>query len=192
VGKSPNLQVVRHEPDADARLVARLASGDVDAAAALYDRFAPVVLALARRILGDRSDAEDVAQEVFAQVWRTASRFDRERGSVAGWLVVMTRTRAIDLLRAKRARAEASAAGTKAPVESSDPLPSDVVLAAEQGEIVRRALGTLPAQQQAVLELAYFEGLTQSEIAARLSEPLGTVKTRMRTALIALREKLRT
>jgi len=164
----------------------------MDAAAIMYDRYAPAVLGLARRILGNARDAEDVAQEVFAQAWRTAASYDGERGNVASWLLIMARTRAIDQLRARRARPDAAAVELPRTIASADPLPQDVAIAGEQGALVRRALSGLSAPQRTALELAYFEGLTQSEIAARLDEPLGTVKTRIRTALMTLRERLRT
>ena len=174
----------------DDGLVVRLASRDMDAAAELYDRHAPQVFALARRILRNDGDAEDLVQEVFSQAWRTAASYDHQRGSVVGWLLMMTRTRAIDKLRARQARPVTNAA------IQPDTLPAaeapDAVIAAEQASIVKAALLDLPAAQRTALELAYYEGLTQQEIAERLAEPLGTVKTRMRAALTALRARLRT
>ena len=179
------------EPTAgpDEALVVRLAARQMDAAAELYDRYAPQLYALARRIVRNEGDAEDVVQEVFSQAWRTAATYDRQRGSVIGWLLMMTRTRSIDKLRSRQARPDADGA------ISPDSLPAaetpDVVLAAEQATMVRAALLELPPAQRTALELAYYEGLTQAEIAARLAEPLGTVKTRMRTALSTLRARLR-
>jgi RNA polymerase sigma-70 factor (ECF subfamily) len=172
-------------------VVARLAAGDMDAAAELYDRHAALVYALARRILRNDSDAEDVVQEVFAQAWRTAARFDSSRGSVIGWLLIMTRTRALDKVRARHARPDSEASALPDTLRAADPPVADAMIAAEHARIVRDALNALPPPQRTALELAYYEGLTQSEIAARLSEPLGTVKTRMRTALATLRERLR-
>ena len=174
----------------DERLFVRLASRDMDAAAELYDRHTPQVFALARRILRNDGDAEDIVQEVFSQAWRTAASYDHQRGSVVGWLLVITRTRAIDKLRARQSRPVTSAA-----IEP-DTLPAvaapDAVIAAEQAGIVKAALLDLPVAQRTALELAYYEGLTQTEIAERLAEPLGTVKTRMRAALTTLRARLRT
>jgi RNA polymerase sigma-70 factor (ECF subfamily) len=177
--------------EVDFRLVGRLAAGDVDAAAELYDRHGARVFALARRILRNDGDAEDVVQEVFSQVWRSASRYDTTRGTVAGWLLVMARTRAIDRLRARRITPEARADAPLDSIPGNTVAPSDQVVSDEQAALVRRALEALPGEQRLALELAYFEGLTQSEIADRLATPLGTVKTRIRTALITLRGSLR-
>ena len=161
----------------------------MDAAAELYDRYGAQVYSLARRIVRNDSDAEDVVQEVFSQAWRSAGRYDQQRGSVIGWLLMMTRTRAIDRIRARQARPDTT--GAVAP----DLLPAkaapDALVMEEQASTVREALLSLPVAQRTALELAYYEGLTQAEIAARLAEPLGTVKTRMRTALATLRERLR-
>ena len=177
--------------DADVRLVSRLADGDMDAAGELYDRYASQVFGLARRILRNDDDAEEVVQDVFAQAWRTSRVFESRRGSVAGWLLMMTRTRAIDRLRARHARPDTAAGAPSHTLASSTLLPSEQVLSDEQARRIRETLATLPEAQRQAVELAYYEGLTQSEIAQRLSEPLGTVKTRIRTALITLRERLR-
>lgn len=163
-------------------------SGDMDAAAELYDRYAGQVYALARRIVGNEMDAEDVVQEVFSQVWRTPSRYDRTRGSVIGWLLMITRSRAIDRIRARQARPDMTDAVTPDALPAA-PTP-DALVMAEQAAAVRQALLSLPASQRTALELAYYEGLTQAEIAERLSEPLGTVKTRIRAGLMALRARL--
>jgi len=168
----------------------RLAAGDRDAVAELYDRHAARVFALARRILRNESDAEDVVQDVFSQVWRTARQYETARGTVAGWLLVIARTRAIDRLRARTIRPETTEAPLDAMAASAVPAP-DQLVSDEQAGRVRRALAALPDDQRLSLELAYFEGLTQSEIADRLGTPLGTVKTRIRTALITLRRSLR-
>jgi RNA polymerase sigma-70 factor (ECF subfamily) len=177
--------------EADRRLVERLAARDMDAAAELYDRYAGQILALARRILRNDGDAEEVVQDVFSQAWRNAGGYDTSRGSVGGWLLVMARTRAIDRLRARHSRPDTAAAAVPETLRAPGPMPVDQVLSDEQAARVRSALADLPQPQRQALELAYYEGLTQSEIAERLTEPLGTVKTRIRSALTTLRERLR-
>jgi RNA polymerase sigma-70 factor (ECF subfamily) len=165
----------------DEILFQRLASGDVGALGAVYDRYAPLVNGLARRILRDPRDAEDVVQDVFVQVWREADRFDVGRGSPLGWICMMARSRAIDRLRRRTARREERDADPdRRPAEDA---PFEPVLAVS----MRTALRTLPREQRLALELAYYEGLTQTEIAERLVLPLGTVKTRMRSGLLRLR-----
>ena len=172
-------------------LVARLAEGDMDAAATLYDRHAGQIYALARRIVRNDEDAEDVVQEVFAQAWRTADRYEGRRGTVVGWLLMMARTRAIDKVRARQSRPVADTSVLPDAIQGTGVPAPDALVAAEEAGRVREALHSLPDPQRTVLELAYFEGLTQAEVAVRLSEPLGTVKTRMRTALSTLRTRLR-
>jgi RNA polymerase sigma-70 factor (ECF subfamily) len=184
----------------DAELVARLALGEEQALGELYDRHGAVAYGLARAIVRDAADAEEVVADCFAQLWRTAATFDPARGSVAAWVTTIIRTRALDLIRAQRRRARVldeaamlteeesgGAAGTPSPSDT----PDRDVERAEARELVRRSLAELPAPQRRVLELAYFGGMSQSEIAEFLSEPLGTVKTRMRAGLEKLRTMLR-
>ena len=178
------------QADAELRLMARLATGEREAASDLYDRYAAIIFGLARRILRNDQDAEDVVQEVFSQVWRTAGRFESGRGSVTGWLLMITRTRAIDRLRARQSRPVGIAEFDPDLMPSASRGPSDQLLSNEQAGHVRDALLKLPDAQRAALELAYYEGLTQSEIAVRLAEPLGTVKSRIRTAMLTLRARL--
>lgn len=173
----------------DRALVERLCGGDHAALGELYDRHSRAVYSLACRVLVDRGDAEDVVQEVFAQAWRQASAYDAMRATVAGWLLMMTRARAIDRLRARRARPVA--AGVSMP-DLPDPEAGQEAEAmrSQTASRVGAALRALPDAQRVPLELAYYQGLTQADIAARLSEPLGTVKTRMRSALQRLRASL--
>jgi RNA polymerase sigma-70 factor (ECF subfamily) len=177
--------------ESDQQTLERMARGDADALADLYDRHAARVYSLALRIVRDAGDAEDVVQEVFAQAWRQASRYTASRGAVAAWLLTLARSRAIDRLRARRARPDqqgAEAAATELP-DLAPPVDWQY-LSAEQIRLVRGALEQLPFLQRVAIELAYFDGLTHVEIAARLEEPLGTVKTRIRSALTKLRESL--
>ncbi len=158
-------------------------SGDTNAMTLLYDRYSSIVYAVALRVLGDTGAAEDVLQEVFLQLWRNPGAFDSSRGNLGQWLAVIARNRAIDGLRKRRP--ETDIADVVVSVEL------DIAGDAERAramEKVRGALGTMPAAQRSALEMAYFEGLTHIEIAAKTGEPLGTIKTRIRTGLLALRK----
>ena len=176
----------------DREAIARVAAGDAAGLEALYDRYATLVYSLALRIVRNTSDAEDVTQEAFAQVWVHAKRFDATRGAVAAWLSVIARSRALDRLRRRSAATGGGASSPDGLDAIPDPTPSVELIAAsaEQAAAAREALAALPADQRAVLELAYYEGLTQAEIAARTSTPLGTVKTRIRTGLQRIRDAM--
>ncbi|HYY42871.1 MAG TPA: sigma-70 family RNA polymerase sigma factor [Pyrinomonadaceae bacterium] len=175
---------------ADTELLHAIARGDESSLAALYDRYSAILLGLLLRILHDRPEAEDVLQEVFLQVWRRAHDFDEARGRGFTWLVTLARSRAIDRLRSIDARTRAAtAAGREVREETVDA--TDDVLHSEQRVVVQAALAQLPEEQRRALWLAYYDGLTQAEIAAQLNQPLGTIKTRMRSGLIKLRELLR-
>jgi len=173
----------------DISLLQAIARKDESALAALYDRYRLTLFGLLMRILNSREEAEDVLQEVFLQVWRRAADFDERRGRPFTWLVTLTRSRAIDRSRQLNSRER---------LVSSDPEvvafslldPAQDAFRSEQRDLVAGALAELSEEQRHTLTLAYFEGLTQSEIAARLSSPLGTVKTRMRSGMIKLRELL--
>jgi len=167
----------------DPSLLALVRTGDEQAMASLFDRYSKVVYSVALRVLRDPASAEDVLQEIFMQVWRNPDSFTAARGSLGGWLAVVARNRSIDALRRKR------------PTDSVD----DVVLAspynlaaeAERKSLIERArgvIGTLPSEQRKTLEMAFFDGLTHSEIAEMTGDPLGTVKTRIRSALLTLRK----
>jgi RNA polymerase sigma-70 factor, ECF subfamily len=173
----------------DEELLERIVAGDQDAVAALYDRHSRMLFGLICRVLRDRSEAEDVLQEVFFSVWSKAASYDSAIGVPAAWLVRLTRNRAIDRLRANCVR-ERTLAATGTPAAGASPEQS--ALHGEQRTGILRALGCLPDEQRVLIEQAYYAGLTQSELAARFGLPLGTVKTRIRSAIIALRERLAT
>ena len=190
--RKSQLQAVPHgAAEADVYLVQRLAAGDRDAVAELYDRHAARVMGLAVRILRNSGDAEDVVQEVFSQAWRTAPNYQPARGTVAGWLLMMARTRAIDRVRSRQTRRDAGD-GQDLDRLAADAAPvPDQLIASEEASRVREAMLALPDEQRTAIELAYFEGLTQTEIAERTETPLGTVKTRIRAALTSLRRSVR-
>jgi RNA polymerase sigma-70 factor, ECF subfamily len=179
-------------PDASAGLLARIAQGDREAFGRFYDAFAGLALGLIRRILRDPAASEEVLQEVFWQIWREAGRYDPQRGSPEAWLVMRAKTRAIDKLRAIRRREKTFVVPVDDAVAGApDQLAENPGVVAERRGLVRSALDGLPEPQRRVVELAFFEGLTQSEIASRLGEPLGTVKTRARLALERLRSLMK-
>lgn len=171
-------------------LLERVAQGDREAVMALYDRFSGVLLAVALRVLGQRAEAEDVVQDVFARVWREAGGFNRQRGSAAAWLITLARNRSIDVVRARRRRTEHEADEPEAPAVDAQETPELALSDAQRAAAVRLAMAELRPEQRAVLELAYFSGLSHSEIAARLDQPLGTVKTRIAQSVRKLREAL--
>jgi RNA polymerase sigma-70 factor (ECF subfamily) len=177
----------RGEPE---DLLERVARGERAALLALYDRVSATLMAVALRVTGTRSEAEEVVQDAFMRAWREAPSFDRARGSALAWLITLTRNRSIDVVRSRRRRAlhEDEAAGAEPPEVA--PGPELALVDSERAAAVRLALETLRPEQRAVLELAYFSGLSHSEIAARLSQPLGTVKTRILQAVRHLRERL--
>ena len=173
-------------------LMQAIAKGDRDALSLLYDRHAPLLLAICRRVLKDANEAEDVLTDVFFEVWSKADRFDSVRGSPVTYLVTLSRSRAIDRQRSRNSRPKITSDFTDAGA-LIDPVsnPSDSMYLRERQQQVRQALAGLdPAQREAV-ECAFYEGLSHSEIAQKLNRPLGTVKTYIRQGLIRLRESLR-
>jgi RNA polymerase sigma-70 factor (ECF subfamily) len=171
----------------DAVLVSAVRAGDQSAMAQLYDRYSSVVYAVALRVLGDTGAAEDLLQEVFMQLWRKPEAFDAARGSLPAWLTVITRNRAIDTLRKRHPQADLE----EVVVAVEPDLASEAARKLTLGKI-RTVLGAMPIAQRTALEMAFFEGLTHSEIAAKTGQPLGTIKTRIRSGLLALREALST
>lgn len=178
------------DPAANRALMAQLVAGDPLALAELYDLHGSMVYSLAMRILGQTNDAEEVVQEVFTQVWRQAERYDPSRATVEGWLLMMTRARALDAVRARSARPDTRTRVALPDLPSAQPGQDALVLTSEAVSQLRLALGALDEPLRVPIELAYYEGLSQREIAERLAQPLGTVKTRMRTALTRLRTSL--
>jgi RNA polymerase sigma-70 factor (ECF subfamily) len=173
-------------------MIKRIASGDQSALAALYDHTNRVVFGLLLRILGDRSVAEEVLLDVYTQVWRQAASYDQGRGSPLAWLMIIARSRALDRLRSgwqEQHRKEPLEAAEDA--RASVASPEEAAAMAERRQLVRAALALLPPEQREVIELAYYGGLSHSEIASRLGQPLGTVKTRTRLGMIKLREVLK-
>jgi len=173
----------------DSTLVEQIRLGEEDALAALYDRYAGMLYAVLLRILKDSGAAEEVLQDLFLQVWRAAGRFDASRGTLAAWLLVIGRSRALSRLRLRKRHEIQEDAGTF----SFEAVPSlrnleDEVVRMEFGERVRHALTTLPQPQREALELAYYQGMSHMEIAVRTGNPLGTVKSRVRAAIRTLQE----
>ena len=175
----------------DPALVAAVAAGDAAALSLLYDRFSGMLMGLAHRILGDAADAEEILQEAFLQAWRQAGRYDPKRSSVSTWLVLITRSRAIDRLRSRKVK-DRTLLGVRQEKKGSHTSPEGVadVLRDERGRRLRREMALLPSEQREVLEMAFFRGMTQSEIARRTGIPLGTVKTRSLLAMRKLRKAL--
>ncbi len=181
IEKSPGR---RNDATDEMRLIARLRAGEQQAMSELYDRYAKVVYAVALRVLQDAAAAEDILQDVFLQLWRNPDAFDASRGSLAAWLAVIARHRSIDRLRKRRPETDIEEC-----VITSGPDLRDDTERALVVEKVRGALAEMNPDQRSALELAFFQGLTHSEIAAKTGEPLGTVKTRIRSGLQQLRAK---
>lgn len=181
-------------PD-DGALVAAMARADERAAGVLYDRHGGIMYGLALRMVADPADAEEVVLDAFAQAWKEADRYDTSRGSVLGWLTTIVRTRALDTIRSRGRRTklvDRASQQLSEPAAMGEPVPP-TDQAVEQQEIaqaVGAALQELPDVQRRAIELAFYEGLTHQEVAERLREPLGTIKTRIRSGMLKLRDML--
>jgi RNA polymerase sigma-70 factor (ECF subfamily) len=175
----------------DRALLRGVVAGDQEALRQLYTRHSAVLFALALKVLSDRAEAEDVLQEAFVQVWKTASSFDEGRGKPIGWMIMLTRSRAIDRLRSRKTRTRVAESMATDVVQTAEArTPADEASASEAQRTIRAGLKSLPPEQRSAIELTYFGGLTQFEIAQQLGQPLGTVKTRIRNGMMQLRELL--
>lgn len=179
----------------DPALLASIVKGDQQAFSQLYDHSNTLLYTLAFRILGSREEADELVQDVYLEVWRKVARYDVGRGSPIAWLITLTRSRAIDRLRARSARGHYTTsqldAAVSAQVADMGPSPFETQADQELRMAVGTAVTSLPPAQQQAIELAYYEGLSHNEIAARLNQPLGTVKTRIKLGMSKLRESLR-
>ena len=174
-------------------LIVRVAQGDREAFGALYDRFSMPLYSLALKILGDEAEAKDLLQDIFLSIWHKAPGFRAERGTAFSWMVTLLRNRAIDRIRSRRRRSELLDANAPdlEPTSSATPTSAQEAIASERAREVRAALEQINDEQRQVLRLAYFEGLTQVEIAEKLEEPLGTIKARAQRGMARLRNLLR-
>jgi RNA polymerase sigma-70 factor (ECF subfamily) len=167
----------------DSTLLGLVQSGDERAMASLYDRYSKLVYSVALRVLRDPSSSEDVLQEVFMQIWRNPDSFTAARGSLGGWLAIVSRNRSIDSLRRKRPTADVDDIALASPYNLADEAERNSLM-----ELARSVIHKLPMEQRKTLEMAFFDGLTHSEISEMTGDPLGTVKTRIRSALLTLRK----
>jgi RNA polymerase sigma-70 factor (ECF subfamily) len=177
----------------DADVIRRIRAGDRAAFLEFYDRYAPLLLSVAARVLGERREAEDVLQDVFTQIWHKSAGYDAQLGTLSSWAVTLTRNKAIDRVRAstrRRRLIEEIAISADQVEEAPAPSANELLYGRERAERIRAALNELSSEQREVIELAFFAGLSQSEIATRLAQPLGTVKARIRRGMLRLREQL--
>ncbi len=185
--------VIKSRVSDEADLIKRITERDEKALGKLYDRYAKLLYGFIFTIVKKQTEAEDVLQELFVQIWDKASSFDMARGNVYTWLVTLARNRAIDRIRSKQYRAQGQHDydfGVELIENPGGSSPLDAVVTSERADVVRNALETLPAEQREVIQIAYFGGYTQTEIAAQLNVPLGTIKTRMRQGMKKLQAQL--
>jgi RNA polymerase sigma-70 factor (ECF subfamily) len=178
--------------DRDIELLRQIAGGDRMAFAEFYDRHSTLMFSVASKILNDATEAEDVLQEVFVQIWEKAGKFNPKLGKASSWAAILVRNRAIDRIRASQRRTRlAEEAGVEHAIttEVSDTA-NEAVHGHEKAQLIQSAIVELPAEQRRAIELAYFSGLTQDEISKKLNEPLGTIKARIRRGLLKLRDQL--
>jgi RNA polymerase sigma-70 factor, ECF subfamily len=181
------------EQNQDAALIERIRGGDRTAFVAFYDRYSPLLFSVAARVLGERKEAEDVLQEVMLVIWNKSGDYDPQLGTLSSWAVTVTRNKALDRLRARTRRLrliEEAAILAEDTDVTSYPSANEIVHGRERAELLRDAMKELPADQRMAIELAFFTGLSQSDIATRLQQPLGTIKARIRRGMLRLREQL--
>ena len=192
--ESPAPEPPEERQRVDAELMRRIAQGDKKAFGDLYDRFSGPLYGTALRIVRDPTEAQDIVHDAFVTLWEKASTFETDRGSAFSWVITLVRNRAIDRIRMRRRRAELLAESAPSDLgyadDSGAPSVDDAAALGDDAKAVRAAVATLPPEQQRALELAFFGGLTQEEIARKLSAPLGTVKARIRRGLLKLRDAL--
>jgi len=176
-------ELITIAPNEDAELLTRLQGGEEQAMAVLFDRYSRIVYSVALRVLRDPAAAEDVMQEIFMQMWRTPNSFVAAKGSLGGWLSVVARNRSIDTLRRKRPSEEIEDVSLASPFNLAEDSERNLLM-----ERARAAVVLLPVEQRKTLEMAFFDGLTHAEIAEMTGDPLGTVKTRIRSGLLTLRK----
>jgi RNA polymerase sigma-70 factor (ECF subfamily) len=190
---TPDINKDAGEQPRDAALIERIRAGDRAAFVAFYDRFSSLLFSVAARVLGDRKEAEDVLQEVMLVIWNKSGEYDPQLGTLSSWAVALTRNKALDRLRARTRRLrliEEVAMTAEESNTATTPSVNELIHGKERAEILRAAMKALPAEQRLAIELAFFTGLSQSDIATRLQQPLGTVKARIRRGMLRLREQL--
>lgn len=194
MGVAPALPPIASSPRPDLLwegCLRKIGAGDAESMDAFYDQSNQLVFSVALRILGNTSDAEEVTLDVYMHVWRSAKNFNAERGSVLGWLMMLTRSRSIDRWRSAKNHRTVEKPGDELPeAVARDATPEALMGLTEQRGRIRTAMASLPAEQREAIELAFYSGLTHTEMAEALGQPLGTIKTRVRLALIKLRETL--
>ncbi len=182
----------QESPDRDIELLRQIAAGDRSSFAEFYDRYSTLMFSVACKILNNASEAEDVLQEAFMQIWEKAAKFDPKLGKASSWAAILVRNKAIDRIRASQRRIRlAEEAGAEQVLASNvDDTTNETIFGHEKANLIQSAIVELPAEQRRAIELAYFSGLTQDEISKKLNEPLGTIKARIRRGLLKLRDQL--
>jgi len=178
--------------DRDIELLRQIAAGDSTSFAEFYDRHSTLMFSVACRILHDTSEAQDVLQEVFVQIWEKAAKFDPKLGKASSWAAILVRNKAVDRIRAsqRRTRLAEETGAEQAAAANVDDTANEAVYGHEKANLIHTAIIDLPVEQRQAIELAYFSGLTQDEISKKLNQPLGTIKARIRRGLLKLRDQL--